>query len=71
MKIGRRQQKSGTPRMLIISNVFEEKSMSALEDKKEELPECLYLQSFLKDFGDNNGRREMRQFENVNISKDM
>ena len=57
--------------MLIIIVVFEEKSMLRLQDKKGRLQECLYLLSFLKDFDDHKGRREMTQFENVNISKDV
>ena len=64
-------QKRDTPRMLIITDVFEENSMLTLQDKKGRLPECLYLLSFLKDVDDNNGRREMSQFQNVNISKDV
>ena len=39
--------------------------------KKEEVQECLYLLSFLKDFDDNNGWRKMSYFQNVNISKDV
>ena len=57
--------------MLIITNVFEEKSMLTLQNKKCRLPERLYLLSFLKDFDDNKGRGEMTDFENVNISKDV
>ena len=68
MKISRRHQKSGTPRMHIITDVFEEKSMLTLQNKKCRLPERLYLLSFFKDFDDNKGRREMTHFENVNIS---
>ena len=71
LKISRSNQKRGSPRMLIITDVFEEKSMLRLQDKKGAVQECLYLLSFLKDFDDNNGRREMSQFENVNISKDV
>ena len=33
--------KKGTPRMLIITVVFEQKWMMMLEDKKEALQECL------------------------------
>ncbi len=57
--------------MLIITDVFEEKTMLRLQDKNQALQECLYLLSFLKDVDDNNGREEMTQFENVNISKDV
>ena len=71
LKISRSNQKSGSPRMLIITDVFEEKSMLRLQDKKGAVQECLYLLSFLKDFDDHKGRREMTQFENVNISKDV
>ena len=41
LKISRSNQKSGTPRMLIITDVFEEKSILMLEDKKGALQECL------------------------------
>ena len=57
--------------MRIITVVFEEKTMLELQDKNFRLQECLYLQAFLKDFDDNNGRREMAHYENVNISKDV
>ena len=57
--------------MLIITIVFEEKLVLRLQDKNQALQECLYLHAFLKDFDDNDGRREMTQFENVNISKDV
>ena len=70
-KISRSNQKSGTPRMLIITGVFEEKTMLKLHNKNQGLQECLQLLSFLKEFDDNKGRREMTQFENVNISKDV
>ena len=70
-KISKRHQKSDTPKRLIITGVFEEKSMTMLEDKKVTLQKCYELLSFLKDFDDNKGRREMRQFENVNISLDV
>ena len=45
--------------------------MMTLQDKNQELQKCYELQSFLKDFDDKDGRREMAQFENVNISKDV
>ena len=57
--------------MRIITDVFEEKTMLRLQDKNHPVQECLYLLAFLDDFDDNNGRREMTYFENVNISKDM
>ena len=57
--------------MLIITDVFDEKMMLGLQDKNQGLQECLHLLSFLKDFDDNNGRREMSHYENVNISKDV
>ena len=41
LKISRSNQKSGSPRMLIIMYVFEEKSMMMLEDKKGGLQECI------------------------------
>ena len=71
LKISRSNQKRHSPRMLIITVVFEEKSMLRLQDKNQGLQECLHLLSFLKDFDDNNGRREMSYFQNVNISKDV
>ena len=40
-----------------------------LEDKKLTLQKCYELLSFLKDFDDNKGRREMTDFENVNIAR--
>ena len=41
LEINRSNQKRGTPRMLIIIVVFEEKTMLRLQDKKGELQECL------------------------------
>ena len=41
LKICRSDQKSGSPRMFIITYVLEEKSMMMLEDKKGGLQECL------------------------------
>ncbi len=35
------QPKRGTPRMLIITVVFEDKSMLTLEDEKGTFPQCL------------------------------
>ena len=61
-KIGQTNQKLGTPRMLVITVVFEEKSMMMLQDKKGPVPGCLQLLSFLKDFDDKNGWREMTHF---------
>ena len=71
LKISRSNQKSDSPRMLIITGVFEEKTMLRLQDKNQTVQECLYLQAFLKDVDDNSGRRKMSHFENVNISKDV
>ena len=48
LKISRSNQKSGTPKMLIITYVFEEKTMLTLQDQNQQLQECLWLQSFLK-----------------------
>ncbi len=48
--------------MLIITDVFEEKSMLMLEDKKGTLQECLKLLPFSNDVDDNKGRREMTHF---------
>ena len=55
LKISRSNQKSTTPRMRIITVVFEEKTVLGLQDKNQQLQECLYLLSCLKDFDDNNG----------------
>ena len=41
LKISRFNQKSGTPIMLIITVVFEEKSMMMIEDKNQPVQECL------------------------------
>ena len=71
LKISRSNQKSDSPRMLIITGAFEEKTMLRLQDKNQTVQECLYLLTCLKDFDDNDGRREMTQFQNVNISKDV
>ena len=62
LKFSRSNQKSGTPKMLIITYVFEEKTMLRLQDKNQSVPECLCLLAFLKDVDDNNGRREMAHF---------
>ena len=61
-KISKRHQKFDTPKRLIITGVFEEKSMTMLEDKKLTLQKCYELLSFLKDFDDNDGQRKMTQF---------
>ena len=71
LKISRSKQKRQSPRMLIITDVFEEKTMLELQDKNGRVQECVYLLAFFDDFDDNNGRREMTYFENVNISKDV
>ena len=57
--------------MRTITIVLEEKTMLRLQNKNQTIQECLYLLVFLKDFDDNDGRREMTQFQNVNISKDV
>ena len=54
-KISKRHQKSDTPKRRIITGVFEEKSMTMLEDKKEALQKCYELLSCLKDFDDKDG----------------
>ena len=71
LKISRSNQKTDSPRMLIITNVFEEKPMLRLQDKNQTVQECLYLLVLLNGFDDNNGRREMTHFKNVNISKEV
>ena len=48
--------------MLIITVVFEEKSMMMLQDKKGELSESLQLLSFLKNFDGIEGARQMTHF---------
>ena len=60
-KISKRHQKRDTPKRLIITDVFEEKSMTMLEDKKVTLQKCYELLTFLKDVDDNDGRKEMTQ----------
>ena len=57
--------------MLIITVVFEEKTMLRLQNKNQPVQECIYLLAFLDDFDDINGRGEMAYFQNVNISKDV
>ena len=70
LKISRSNQKGGRPRMLIIT-FLNTNIMLRLQDKNQQLQECLYLLACLKDFDDNNGQGDMSQFKNVNISKDM
>ena len=41
LKISRSNQKSGSPRMLIITSVFKEKTMLRLQDKNQPVQECL------------------------------
>ena len=41
LKISRSNQKSDSPRMLIITDVFEEKTMLRLQDKNQTVQECL------------------------------
>ena len=55
LKISRSNQKSGTPRMLIITVVFEEKTDVDAPRQHQPLQECLYLLAFLDDVDDNNG----------------
>ena len=55
LKISRSNQKSDSPRMPIITGVFEEKTMLRLQDKNQTVQECVYLLAFLDDFDDNNG----------------
>ena len=55
LKISRSNQKSATPRMRTITCVFEERTMLMLQDKNQQLQECLYLLAFLKDVDDNYG----------------
>ena len=67
-KISKRHQKIDTPKRRIITGVFEEKSMTMLEDKKVTLQKCYELLSFLKDVDDNDGRREMAQFDILSMA---
>ena len=71
LKISRSNQKKGSPRMLIFTDVVWRKSDVDAPRQKKEVQECLYLPSFLKDVDDNNGWRKMTHFQNVNISKDV
>ena len=57
--------------MRIFTNVCLRKSDVDAPKQKKEVQECVHLLAFLKEFDDNNGRGEMSQFENVNISKDV
>ena len=41
LKIGRSNQKSATPKILIITAIFEEKTMLTLQDQNQQLQECL------------------------------
>ena len=41
LQINRSNQKSASPRMLIVTDVFEEKTMLRLQDKNQGLQECL------------------------------
>ena len=61
-KISRINQKSGSPKRIIFTVAFEEKSMMTLQDKKGTVQECLYLPSCLMMFDDNEGRREVTEF---------
>ena len=61
-------RKKETPKRHIITVVFEEKSMTMLEDKKITLQKCYELLSFLKDFDDNDGRREMTHFDILSLA---
>ena len=67
-KIGQTHTKRGTPKRLIITGVFEEKSMLELEKEKGELQKCYELLSFLKDVDDNDGRREMAHFDILSMA---
>ena len=52
----------GAASMARNASVVEENSMLTLQDKNQELQECMCLLSFLKDVHDNRGRRDMGQF---------
>ena len=67
-KICQTNQKSGTPKMLSVTNVFEEKSMMMLQDKNQALQECYELLTFLRDCDDSNGRREMTHFLSLSMA---
>ena len=46
LKISRSNQKSATPKMHTITDVFEEKSMLTLQDQNQQLQECLITDVF-------------------------
>ena len=48
--------------MIVITVVFAKICMMLPQDKNQEPPGCLQLLSFLKDFDDKKGRREMTEF---------
>ena len=67
-KIGRTHTNRGTPKRRIITGVFEEKSVLELEKEKGELQKCYELLTFLMDVDDNDGRREMTQFDILSMA---
>ena len=67
-KIDQTHTKRETPKRFIITRVFEEKSMLELEKEKGELQKCYKLLSFLKDFDDNDGRKEMALFDILSMA---
>ena len=67
-KIGQTHAKRGTPKRLIVTCVFEDKSMLGLEKEKGELQKCYKLLSFLKDFDDNDGPRKMTHFDILSMA---
>ena len=62
LKINRSNQKRGTPRILIITDVFLRKNDVEAPKQKRGTPRMLIFTGVLKDFDDNNGRREMTYF---------
>ena len=64
----RTHTKRGTPKRFNITSVFEENSMLELEKEKGELQKCYELLSFLNDFDDNDGQREMTHFDILSMA---
>ena len=61
-------QKRGTSEIRTITNVFKRESMMTLKNKKGELQECYELLTFLDDFDDSKGRREMTRFRILSMA---
>ena len=67
-KMCQTNQKLGTPKRLMFTIVFEEKSMMMLQDKNHALQKCYELLSCLKDFDDNDGQGKMTHFHILSMA---